>query len=150
MINVDAKSLYWIAGLLEGEGCFATCSYSSSPSITLKMTDLDVVKNAHEVMQATTKICWENGPRRTKLLYGFRMRGELVAEWMLLLLPLMGSRRQAKIKDCLRIWARRPVRKLRNFGVPSKLSNGTQNPEYSRLWHLVRKADADRQMEAAA
>ena len=50
----------WLAGLLEGEGCFrintrkrdnGTINYY--PQLILKMTDEDIIKRAGELMQAS-------------------------------------------------------------------------------------------------
>ena len=43
---MDSKDLYWLAGLLEGEGCFSSHRKSGYPSIVLQSSDKDIVKRA--------------------------------------------------------------------------------------------------------
>lgn len=63
---MELKDLYWLAGLLEGEGCF---TYSgSTPMVQLQMTDKDVVERASLLLKGslgrrtretyTGKIAW--------------------------------------------------------------------------------------------
>lgn len=97
--------LAWLAGLLEGEGCF-TC-WETKPGrwcvrVYLKMTDLDVVERAQALMEAKyirptktkdgNKQAWETS-----------IAGAAAGTLMRLLYPFMGERRQGRIDDLLRL-----------------------------------------------
>ena len=47
---MKTKELHWLAGLLEGEGCFTFNTYS--PVIMLAMTDEDEVRRAATLMKS--------------------------------------------------------------------------------------------------
>ena len=119
MITISDKDLYYIAGLLEGEGWF-TLQNKHYPFIGLKMTDRDVIYKASNLMNIKTLIYFSdrrglgsNGIMTNKVSYTLQVGGSLAVEWMIKLLPLMGSRRQSRIKEVLTVWSNRP-RKWRN------------------------------------
>lgn len=56
---IKAKDIYWLAGLLEGEGCFTVRRYEGRqtgglPVINLWMTDLDVIKRASTILRCAS------------------------------------------------------------------------------------------------
>lgn len=88
----------WLAGLLEGEGCF---THAGGAAVALKMTDLDVVERYAALVGVR---CYE-GPLAKKAHYkphyvaiASGNRGSAV---MTRILPYMGDRRSAKILECL-------------------------------------------------
>lgn len=95
------KDLYWLAGLLEGEGCFAVRSKGHNPIIQLIMTDLDVVIRAAEIMGSYKVVKNKQDSRGGKPLYRTILYGQRCLEIMKLVLPLMGNRRSEKIKECI-------------------------------------------------
>ncbi len=114
--EVSEKDLYWLAGLLEGEGSFlkAPPSKSNKISIQLEMTDKDVVERAAKILQTsvyTPKI--RNDYKQT---YKVNISFNRAAEWMKLLFPLMGARRQQRIEECLKEY--NPLKY--NLNLPSK------------------------------
>ncbi len=97
---ISEKDLYWLAGLLEGEGSFLE-SPPSKPnriSIQLEMTDEDIVKKAADLLMVPV---YKPKKRNDKHKQTFRLKVNCAkaAEWMILLKPLMGIRRQSQI-DC--------------------------------------------------
>jgi hypothetical protein len=100
---MDIKNLQWLAGLLEGEGCFSYCG--KSPTITLVMVDRDVVDKAAELLNAPLY-----GPRSHyadrgwQPTYCCKVYGPHAASWMMTLFPLMGMRRRLAIQKTLAIW----------------------------------------------
>lgn len=104
---VTVRDIAWLAGLLEGEGCFCIAP-SGSIGIQLSMTDGDVVKRAARLIN--TK---RHGPRvRTgnrKDIYFAAIYGIPAASWMMTLWSLMGARRRQKINECLTKWRSQPV-----------------------------------------
>ncbi len=101
---MENKDLYWLAGLLEGEGSFmkGPPSKPNKPRISLQMTDLDVVERAGALMgiEAYHRKQDKRDPR-WKPVYQFAKCGAPAVELMKLLRPLMGVRRQAQIDAAL-------------------------------------------------
>ena len=113
--TITVKEIMWLAGFLEGEGSFMWSPNAKGPSgrsknmatIVACSTDLDVVQHAGRLLGEG--ICkqakripdtWVS----TKPLYRCRIRGARAIGWMMTLYPLMGTRRQAKIRDILTKW----------------------------------------------
>ena len=103
--------LYWLAGLLEGEGCFGTTvnhkRYKGEeygiyryPEISLGMTDGDIVDRVAELFE--TKV-WIQKPRSDKhqTVYRTALTGSRAKALMEKLYPLMGERRSRKIQQIL-------------------------------------------------
>jgi hypothetical protein len=107
----------WLAGLLEGEGNFELvpahrCGKRRSMEVrlNLSMTDLDVVERVAKLVEATAKI-WTNdrskqsGTRPNhKPLYCLSIKGYRAIRIMTAILPFMGERRSAKIREAIDAW----------------------------------------------
>ena len=95
-----SEQLHWLAGLLEGEGCF---SYAASPTVTVGMTDRDVVERVAVLFKRNV-----NGPYRyiakNKPVYYTHIHGAAAVAWMGVLQPLLGQRRQARIVEIIQRW----------------------------------------------
>jgi hypothetical protein len=111
--DVSERDLYWIAGLLEGEGTFLKGPPSSPglPAIQMVMVDHDVVARAAALLGCgvgTVK------PRRShwKVSYSLRMKGSRAVEWMNALRPLLGERRQRQIDRAIASYAPRSNQRL--------------------------------------
>ena len=101
----------WLAGLLEGEGCFKIQSsggYKGSISIALQMTDKDVVERVANLFQ--TPLWGPHGPYGVskKSTYQTAIFGSKAAAWMMTLLPFLGERRKEKVIELLDIWKTQP------------------------------------------
>ena len=101
------RDLYWLAGLLEGEGCFGfTRNHVKGhiyayPQIQLRMCDHDVVNRAAALMGCTIQSY--PGSRATqKRFWQFSLTCRRAAAMMQQLEPLMGTRRSAKIRSILK------------------------------------------------
>lgn len=107
-VAVVVRDIAWLAGLLEGEGCFFSVGSGkrnkTCPQIALNMTDKDVVIRASEIMQS--RQCKEIRPKNPsyKLQYYFTVGGSLAAAWMMMLYGFLGSRRKEKIREILSLW----------------------------------------------
>lgn len=95
------RDIYWLAGLLEGEGCFS--STKGYPSIMVKMVDRDVVERAHKILRPVEFRIDGNevkgyGPYDDvrQRQYVAKIVGRRAVGWMMTLYPLMGRRRQAR------------------------------------------------------
>ena len=98
------KDIYWLAGLLEGEGCFTTVPVEGKryPRIDLRMTDYDVVSKARNIL-GSTKVSG-NSTNRNKEIFTTQVNGNRAIQWMMTLYSLMGARRQERIKGILNSW----------------------------------------------
>lgn len=94
----------WLAGLLEGEGCFlgAPPSSPNQPLITVVMTDLDVIQRVADMFGCSVvTIHTDRQNPRWKPTYKARMGGSKAVSMMHLLRPMMGARRQAQIDKAI-------------------------------------------------
>jgi hypothetical protein len=96
----------WLAGLLEGEGSFGMSTSKHGwhrPRIALQMTDHDTVNKAAKLLGYVKA----NGPYHSpssgnrKPVWAINATGAKGAEWMRILYPYLGRRRQAKVKEVL-------------------------------------------------
>mgnify|MGYP001565855916 CR=1 FL=1 len=97
----------WLAGLLEGEGCFGLASAGPYPVIQLRMTDRDIVARAVEIVGAGTINVQERSNPRHRAIYYVAWTGATARAVMRALLPWMGRRRRARIGEILGAWERR-------------------------------------------
>lgn len=102
--KLSSSMLDWLAGLLEGEGCFCLTQGSKKPVIKLSMTDRDVVEKAARWMggcsvRSYRRPSWK--PSR-KTMHCTERHGPQAIALMKALLPRMGERRSAKIEELLR------------------------------------------------
>lgn len=103
----------WAAGILEGEGCFSIFQRKTakwdhkSLAIHCEMTDEDVVRKLHSVFNVGTVNVRENTkgrsdtrPRKKTWIWSVQNHAgiEKVCQCVL---PYMGERRSAKIKELL-------------------------------------------------
>jgi len=112
MISKTVEEIYWIAGLLEGEGCF----YSNSPyscAITIQITDKDVIYKIASILGGTGNVREPDISKSTgfnkKQVYSYSIFGILAVDWMRLILPIMGERRKTKILELLSNFDNRPI-----------------------------------------
>lgn len=100
----EVKNIFWLAGLIEGEGCFDMAN-KITPRIRVGMTDLDIVIRAAIILNAPNVI----GASRKigKKTYNIALHGDPAISWMMKLYPYMGKRRQNKIMECFLKWKER-------------------------------------------
>lgn len=92
--------LAWLAGLLEGEGCFSYRRDRDIPVVEVKMTDLDVI-NRVAMLVGRTVTPIPPASDRHQPQYRVRTQGDPARELMRALLPHMGRRRSARIEELL-------------------------------------------------
>ena len=98
--NID-----WLAGLLEGEGCFSIQrpnrkGRSPYPTITLAMTDEDIVRHAAEIFGITYR--HHKYTKSFKSVWVCTVTCSRAETWMTILRPYMGKRRQQQIDAALK------------------------------------------------
>ena len=98
------RDLYWLAGILEGEGSFmkGTPSAPNLPRISCSMTDEDIIKKVSSLMEVKYHKCKlsDKNPK-WKDTYIVNLRGKRARKLMEELKPIMGNRRQAQIQRAL-------------------------------------------------
>lgn len=110
---MTTADLHWLAGVLEGEGCFGGYWRGPyfQPMISLQMTDRDVVDRAADLLGCARpqRSCDARG---RKPMWRCGVQNRRAVNWMADLHALMGVRRQSKIGAVLAQYAdyRPPVR----------------------------------------
>jgi hypothetical protein len=93
----------WLAGLLEGEGCFAMYG-NDRPLIKLAMTDLDTISKAAGLMGCSNIQRKEMDNPNHKTQYVFYVYNSLAISWMMTIYSFMSNRRKEKIKEVISKW----------------------------------------------
>lgn len=101
--------LHWVAGLLEGEGCFTRKSNGTDKNILISchMTDEDVLLRLQSIIGGRINGPYSNGgtkkkPRKPR--WGWFISGKAAYDMMKILRPLMGTRRQFRIDEIIRAY----------------------------------------------
>lgn len=108
----NRDDIVWLAGLLEGEGCF-DLHKGVSPRVRLTMTDRDVVGRAASLFGSTARLTLRAAPTRST--WHAEKQGEAAAQIMAAVLPYMGARRSAKIAEVLAAYR---LRRSDAYGQP--------------------------------
>jgi len=96
------SDLYWLAGLLEGEGAFM---YSkASPEVSLQMVDRDVVARAAGMFGVPLRAPYTPRGEGYRPVWCVRVHGCRAIQWMQTLYVLLGERRQARVREILAKW----------------------------------------------
>jgi hypothetical protein len=98
----SVRDIAWLAGLLEGEGCFS--KRGNCITIQLYMADRDVVERAARLLGALSVGVRDYTNSKWKTCYYCTVSGPPAAAWMMTLYGLMGTRRQARIRELLVIF----------------------------------------------
>lgn len=105
------EEIAWVAGLLEGEGCFGLRAGERAkyPRVTCAMTDADVLSKLNSIYPGSVKPRRVRGNRKPCWVWDLSMREDLV---VLLndIRPHMGDRRGAKIDEIFDIIKGNPLR----------------------------------------
>ncbi len=105
---IKMVDIAWLAGLLEGDGCFGI--YRKYPIIKLGMTSEDTVIRAASLMGSKV---WHRKNMRETELGGTRAINLMVA-----LYPFLGRRRREKVAEIIGFWRNLPA---------SRAPNGTRS-----------------------
>lgn len=99
--------IYWLAGLLEGEGCFY--DKDSTTVLALGMTDADVIAKASKLLRCTSKTRTEYRTSNCKPYFRIKVQGKRAVGWMMTLYSLLGTRRREQIRAALASWKSRRI-----------------------------------------
>src|SRR5256712_8101902 len=107
-------TLFWLAGILEGEGSFLAGSPSSPtcPAIRLPMTDVDVVERVAAIFERAV-VATRARKAHHKRAYVTTIKGAGAARMMMALVPLLSQRRIRQIGRALRHHGAQPRRRAR-------------------------------------
>lgn len=90
----------WLAGVMEGDGTF--CLSGNTARLSLQMTDRDTIERAALLFGGKV---WKHPPTSSgKPVWACGRSGLSAVEWMRVLRPYMGSRRQTQITTTVRGW----------------------------------------------
>jgi len=93
----------WLAGLLEGEGCFTTNRYHSSPMLRVGMTDRDIIDRVSGYFKRPVRPEKLYSPRH-KQVWRTSVHGDRAAGFLMTLYPFLGARRQQTVRTALEKW----------------------------------------------
>lgn len=106
---VSIKDIYWLAGMLEGEASFYTYikvnknSTTSYPEITFQSNDCDIVMRISNILNSTVSRVYARDSKKTTA-YKVRVCSTKAIQWMMTIYPIMGQRRQAKLREVIANW----------------------------------------------
>ena len=99
-MKVKTKDVIWLAGLLEGEGCFMFTQSKKRgkpyPTIVVGMTDEDIIVRVSDIWDKT--VCHRSNHWRT------HVHGAVAISWMMTLYLLLGKRRRERIREIIKVW----------------------------------------------
>ena len=109
---IKTRDIIWLAGLLEGEGCFRL-KEGKYPVITLGMTDEDVVVRVASLTKRKVS--------HYRNVYDTRVYGARAISWMMTLYPYLGKRRRSMVASIIKFW------REHSYGrMPNGASNGVR------------------------
>lgn len=124
MSNLTPEQIGWIAGIFEGEGCIHYTKARNAPTMTMQMTDRDVLQRFHALVGGTLygKPCRE-GTEETKAVWRWNAYGwPSTKRFFGKVGHLLGKRRSAKFRETLSRepkWTPRPESCGSDPNVPS-------------------------------
>lgn len=99
---ITDRDLYWLAGLLEGEGSFlkGPPPRPNSPAVSCQMTDEDIICRVAKIVGVKYhRVARRN--KRWKPAFSVKLNGDRAIALMKRLRSLMGLRRQKQIDDAI-------------------------------------------------
>jgi len=105
---LDVAKLNWLAGLVEGEGCFHGDIYSPL-TLEIVSTDLDVLQKAKAIIGYGSIYSFQPRKLHHKLRYTFKITGVTAVQWAFILYSLLCQRRRAKIRELISNWRKMPT-----------------------------------------
>lgn len=111
------KEIAWLAGILEGEGCFDFAN--GHPRIKVKMTDEDIVTRVAKLFNRVHNGGAYNTKSWHKIVYETSCRGPWAIGWMQTIYPFMGNRRREKIRSIIYRYSNRDIAPVLDLGQSS-------------------------------
>jgi hypothetical protein len=146
-VTNDPLVIAWAAGIVEGEGHIST--YDNKVRVVVEMTDLDILERLQNnfggslVQQKRRKEAW-------KISWRWSLTSSAKAkEFLILIYPLLGNRRQAKCQEAFSVVTNtRSVKKqqllnrvysLRDQGLTHRAIADSVGYDRSYVSHILRK-----------
>ncbi len=143
---ISVKEVAWLAGIVEGEGCFQF--NRNTPSIKVVMTDKDIIERVCSLFQCNLVYGGKRGNH--KPIFIAHVSSYKAAQWMMTILPFMGERRFDKIKNVLQLWkTRRSIGTPYTFGCGHERIGNTRGLGISRRCRICQNAYARRKRAEA-
>ena len=92
--------IYWLAGLLEGEGCFC---FSKTARLYFGSTDEDVINRVAKLLKSNV-LKHPGSSKESKLYYQTVKSGTYAIGLMMTLYSILGERRQRAIRGVIEEW----------------------------------------------
>lgn len=109
-------NIIWLAGILEGEGCFR--QDKNTPRITVNMTDEDIIHKIASMFNVSYKKMGgkvRESYKNWKPCYSVTINGAQAVGIMFSIYSLMGQRRKSKIKEIIEAWKKVPIHPKRKI-----------------------------------
>jgi len=107
MLDWSREGLAWVAGIIEGEGCFSVRPRKAFPnqtilSLEVKMTDGDIIHRLKEVTGLGTAYGPYTRPGHRKPIYRWKVSSAAdIYALAVAIYPWMGTRRSGKIREVI-------------------------------------------------
>jgi len=129
--NWSRERISWLAGLLEGEGCFKVGKHRNRNTrhirIEVVSTDRDILEKCHEIIRAGHIYVYPHRKYKTQYRYSVASEGSVIAV-MFAIYPFMGARRRLKIRECIDAWKEKPSRLKIAFGKAKPIGQWAKDP----------------------
>lgn len=136
---LPSSDIAWLAGLLEGEGCFYMrqggkyrgVPYQRYPAIDVAMTDKDVIMRVCAMWNRKVVGMTGRGKSRNKnwqTLWRAGITGTTAIAWMFTVYPFMGARRKAKIREVVAVWRQTPSTSVARSRGAHRYYNSRKRP----------------------
>lgn len=102
-----SENIAWLAGLIEGEGCFSIRKYKNKQYVSTRviMTDFDIIEKIYKIVNhgvVSGPYC-RNVPNRKPWKNWVLNDAAPQLELLKRLLPWLGNRRKKKVLECIKI-----------------------------------------------
>lgn len=105
---ITTKELYWVAGFLEGEGCFWAQRPSASAMITASQVQRSPLDHLRAVIGGTLRGPKKSSNKNAQMFFIWSIYGVRAAGLMMTLYLLMSPNRRGKIIEVLAEWKKHP------------------------------------------
>lgn len=141
-MELQEKELYWLAGILEGEGSFIPQREKYPCQISIQMSDEDIIAKIANIFNVSYHSYYpqKSIDKGWKKVYSTTLRGFKSIELMRKLQPLMGIRRSNKIQECIDSFYFKPTGKLTKNDellIYSYFKNGLKPKEIAKLFPIT-------------
>ncbi len=111
--DLRLEDLHWIAGFLEGEGCFGRCG--GTVHVTASQVEKDPIDKLHNLLGGNVIYIRRDHPKQSNH-YRWSAYGETAELIMKAVFPIMSTKRKNKISETLAWYASRPGRNFVKSG----------------------------------